>query len=52
MMPQELIAAKSQELHQIVDKLLTIVSDALGQQTPIHEVECQAFQTRAGASKS
>jgi len=52
MMPQQLIAAKSQELHQIVDKLLTIVSNALGQQTPIHEVESQAFQTLLQAGRA
>jgi hypothetical protein len=50
MIPQELIAAKSRELHQIIDTIITLVSDAVGQQTPIHEVESQAFQTflRAG----
>jgi len=50
MMPQEQVAAKSQELHQIVDELLTIVSDAVQEQTPIHEVEHKAFKTllRAG----
>jgi hypothetical protein len=49
-MPQEIIAAKSERLHEIVDELLTIVSDALQQQTPVHEVEEKAFQTllRAG----
>lgn len=44
MMPQEQVAAKSQELHQIVGTLLTIVSKAVGEQTPIHEVESRVFQ--------
>ena len=43
-MPQELIAAKSQELHQIVDELLTLVSDAVEQYTPIHEFESRALK--------
>jgi len=30
MMAQELIAAKSAELHQIVDEVVTIVSDGVG----------------------
>ena len=44
MMPQERVAAKSQELHQIVDELLTVVSDAVQQYTPIHEVESKALK--------
>jgi hypothetical protein len=44
MMPQERIAAKSQELHQIVDELLTVVTDAVQQYTPIHEVESKALK--------
>ena len=52
MMPEELFAAKSRELHQIVDKLLGIVSDALGAQTPIHEVESKAFQTLLQAGRA
>lgn len=49
-MPQEKIAAKSAQLHQVVEELLTIVSDAVEQRTPVHEVEGKAFQTllRAG----
>ena len=49
-MPQEIIAAKSEDLHQIVDELLTIVSDAVQQKTPVHKVEGKAFKTllRAG----
>jgi hypothetical protein len=52
MMPQEVLAAKSQQLHQIVDKLLTIVSDAIGAQTPLHEVESKAFQTLLQAGRA
>lgn len=50
MMPQERLAAKSTELHGLVDNLLTIVSTAVAQQTPVHEVEREAFATllRAG----
>ena len=44
MMPQERIAAKSQELHQIVDELLTLVSDAVQQYMPIHEFESRALK--------
>jgi hypothetical protein len=44
MMSQELIAAKSQELHHIVDELLKVVSDAVEQYTPIHEVESKALK--------
>ena len=44
MMPQKRVAAKSQELHQIVDELLTVVSDAVQQYTPIHEVESKALK--------
>jgi hypothetical protein len=45
MIPQQLIAAKSQELHQIVDAIVALVSNAVGQQTPIHEVESKTFRT-------
>jgi hypothetical protein len=45
MMPQQLIAAKSQELHQIVDQIVAIVSAAVAEQTPIHEVESKTFET-------
>ena len=50
MMPQELLAAKSSELHQLVDQLVAIVSDAVVQQTPVHTVEGRALSTllRAG----
>jgi len=35
--PQELIIAKSKQLHETVDELVTIVADAIQQQTPVHE---------------
>ena len=43
MMSQELLAAKSQELHDVVDRLVEIVADAVKNQTPIHEVESGHF---------
>jgi len=48
--PQEILIAKSEQLHRTVDELVTIVTDALQQQTPVHEVEKKAFETllRAG----
>ncbi len=39
MIAQEVIVAKSQELHQVVDELVTIVVDAIRDHTPIHKVE-------------
>ena len=50
MMAQELITAKSEELHQIVDEVVTIVSDGVRECTPIHEVELRTFRRllRAG----
>jgi hypothetical protein len=44
MLPQQLIAAKSEEVHQVVGELIAIVSDAVEQQSPIHEVESKAFK--------
>jgi len=52
MMPQELIAAKSQELHQIVDKVLTIVSDAVREQVPLHEVEGKVYRVYLQAGRA
>jgi len=52
MMAQELIAAKSQELHQIVDEVVTLVSDGVQQGTPIHEVESKAFRTLLQAGRT
>jgi len=50
MMAQELIAAKSAELHQIVDEVVTIVSEGVQEGMPIHEVELRTFRSllRAG----
>jgi hypothetical protein len=50
MIAQAPLVAKSQELHQIVDEILTGVVDAVENHTPIHEVESKTFQTflRAG----
>src|SRR5208282_4246984 len=45
MIAQQLFAAKSRELHQIVDQIVALVSNAVDQQTPIHEVESKVFQT-------
>ncbi len=39
MIAQEVVVAKSQELHQVVDQLVTIVVDAIRDHTPIHTVE-------------
>jgi hypothetical protein len=45
MISNELIVAKRQELHQIVEQLLNCVSEGVEQCTPIHKVESQTFQT-------
>jgi len=39
MIAQEHIVAKSQELHQVVDEIVAVVTDAVRDSTPIHEVE-------------
>jgi len=52
MISNERIAAKRQELHQIVDQLLRHVSEGVEQQTPIHEVESQTFQTLLEAGRT
>ena len=44
MIAQELIVAKSQELHQVVDEIVAIVADAVREQTPIHEVEAKSLK--------
>jgi len=41
---QESIAAKRDELYQYVDQLLTIVCEAVQEQTPIHKVESKAWR--------
>jgi hypothetical protein len=49
MMAQELIAAKSAELHQIADEVVTLVSDGVREGMPIHEVELKVFRRLLGA---
>jgi len=44
MMPQQVLAAKSQQLHQIVEQIVAIVCRAVAEQTPIHEVESKTFE--------
>jgi len=44
MIAQEEIVAKSQELHQVVDELVTIVADAVRDHTPIHKVEGKSMK--------
>ena len=44
MIAQEVIVAKSQELHQVVDQLVTIVADAIRDHTPIHKVEGKSMK--------
>ena len=50
MICQPSIVAKSEELHQIVDELLAIVTNAVEGQIPIHAVESKMLKTllRAG----
>jgi hypothetical protein len=43
--PQELIIAKSKQWHDTVDQLVTIVADAIQQQTPVYDVEKKVFKT-------
>jgi hypothetical protein len=51
MMPQECVAAKSQELHQVVDEIVTIVADAARNHTPIHEVESKTLKVLLQAGR-
>jgi hypothetical protein len=44
MIAEEVVVAKSHEIHQVVDKLVTVVSDALRDHTPVHKVEAQAMK--------
>ena len=44
MIAQEVIVAKSQELHQVVDEFVTVVADAVRDHTPIHKVEGKAMK--------
>ena len=50
MIAQEIIIAKSQELHQVVGELVTVVTDAVRDHTPIHKVEAKGMKIllRAG----
>ena len=50
MIAQEIIVAKSQELHQVVGELVTVVTDAVRDHTPIHKVEAKGMKIllRAG----
>ena len=43
MIPQELVAAKCQQLHEIVDQVVAIVAEAVAAHTPIHEVESKTL---------
>jgi hypothetical protein len=52
MMPEQVIAAKRQELEQVVDRLLCIVADAVEAHTPIHQVEADAFTTLLQAGRA
>lgn len=47
---EELLTAKSQALHQVVDQLIAIVADGVQHNTPVHEIESKTFETllRAG----
>jgi hypothetical protein len=44
MMAKEMVAAKREELHAIVDELLGIVSESVEERVPIHKVELKAFR--------
>ena len=44
MMAKEMIAAKREELHGIVDQLLGIVSESVEERVPIHKVELKTFR--------
>ena len=44
MIAQEVIVAKSQEIHQVVDEIVTVVGDAVRDHTPIHKVEGKALK--------
>jgi len=48
---QQLLAAKSQELHQVVDQLVAIVADGVEHHTPIHEIESKTFDTLLQAGR-
>jgi hypothetical protein len=52
MMPQQVLAAKSQQFHQIVDDLVKIVADAVQRHVPIHEVETQTLKRLLEAGRT
>jgi hypothetical protein len=49
---QEILAAKSEELHETVDQLLAIVAEGIQCKTPIHEIESKAFNTLLQAGRA
>jgi hypothetical protein len=49
---QKRLAAKSRELHGMVDQLLTIVADGVQHNTPIHEIESKTFDTLLQAGRA
>jgi hypothetical protein len=51
MIPQSTLDAKSQELHQIVNQLISHVADEAQRQTPIHQIESQVFKTLLQAGR-
>lgn len=51
-MNAEQIAAKSQELHQFVDQLVSIVQSGVEEQTPIHEIERKVLDTLLQAGQT
>lgn len=51
-MGEQVLVAKSEQLHGIVDELLGIVAEAVQQQTPIHQVEKKTFETLLRAESS
>ena len=44
MIAQEFFVGKCQELHQVVDELITIVTDAVRDHTPLHKVEAKSMK--------
>ncbi len=44
MMAEELIGAKSAELHRIIDEVVTIVSEGIQEGSPIHEMELKTWR--------
>ena len=44
MIAQEVIVAKSHEIHQAIGELVTVVTDAVRDHTPIHQVEGMAMK--------